>query len=179
MFLTTGDFENGLGSWRKFNYPLAVTATTVAGPAPKQGKSFMRVRTTQAGGSVAHDVVVAGYLVHLVGDGGGGGLLVRSVPVANSLNFSVWLRSAGGSGVRGSLAIWDLTDSSTPRTRNRLTPFNVGGQWTQVSVAWDDIGLNLVAFDDTERRDPIPTIRVEIYVDTINRDLDVDAAVLI
>jgi hypothetical protein len=167
MYLTTGDFENGYGPWRPVNFAQAVTPTTVQNPArAKQGKAFMQFRTTQPGGSMAHDVVVQYAVIDAHG--------VRFL--AHALQFSVWLRSAAGRpNVQGAVAIWDLIYPARIPPKTSSTAFNVGGQWTQVSVGFD-LGL----------ADPVsgpgtytPNIRVEIYLQTINQDLDVDAAVLI
>src|SRR5690349_5798577 len=113
MYLTTGDFESGLGEWRALNYAEDVQAQPVEGPdSAKQGRHFMRVRTTRADGSVAHDVVVPNSVVFGV-TAYGGVDTPADVRVANvlvpSLQFSVWLRSASRRRhVRGVAAIWNL-----------------------------------------------------------------------
>lgn len=65
--------------------------------------------------------------------------------------------------------------------RNSTTAFNVGGEWTQVSVGFDRPLLEPPANDPSYPNYPQPDelVRVEIYLKTVNQDLDVDAAVLI
>lgn len=136
------------------------------GPGRVEGAStFMRVRTAQENGSVAHDVVVHTAIVDVDGLQG-----VRVL--SNSLQFSAWLRSAAPQAtVEGVLAIWNLqlVQAVSPGT----THFVVGDQWTHVSVGFED-ELGILA-----DRPYQPNVRVEIYLRTVDQDLDVDAAVLI
>jgi hypothetical protein len=187
MYLTTCSFEDGMGDWKPVNLPQAVAWDVIDDPAnAKQGRKFMRVSTTQVGGSVAHDVRIAGTLVwELYRETPASPVTRAVIDVVRSLQFSVWLRSANRQRtVQGSVAIWDLVAvgdlvaaKKDPVAAARLMPFNVGGQWTQVSVGYDRITPKTYGPANTG---PAPAnVRVEIYLDTLNRGLDVDAAVLI
>lgn len=159
MFLLTGNFEGGLGAWRPVNYAANVTAVPINDPAAaKQGVQFMRFRTSIAGGSVAQDARIPVFVASVT--------VVNGVAyptwgaVANSLQFSVWLRSAPGqANVQGVVALWDLNANVSTDTR-----FDVGGQWTQFSA-----GLDRAA----------TFVRVEVYLNSVNQWVDVDAAVLV
>lgn len=159
MFLSTGNFESGLGSWRPLNSAGSVTTSVISDVVDaKHGIQFMRFKTTTLGGSVAHDVRPP-FFVRSVSVNNGQAYAVYG-PVANSLQFSVWLRSAPGQGnVQGSVALWDL-DANVANS----TTFNIGPQWTQVSAGMDRAST---------------FVRAEIYLYTINQWLDADAALLI
>ncbi|MER7244646.1 hypothetical protein [Kribbella sp. NPDC000426] len=95
-----------------------------------------------------------------------------------SLQFSVWLRSRSRRRhVKGVAAIWNLY-ADPPQ--NRTTEFSVGPEWTQVSVGWEDAPVPYLQTDSpTPPFEWNPNFRVELYLKTINQDLDVDAAVMI
>jgi hypothetical protein len=151
MFLSTGNFENGLGAWGPLNRAESVSAIVVNNQAEaKQGSSFMRFRTAVSGGSVAHDTQVPTAILHEQQG------IVR---IASSLSFSVWLRSSSGAPATGAVAIWDLSTDTASDTR-----FQVEQVWSQFTVGMDR---------------PAYRVRVEIYLDQIEQWLDVDGAVLI
>jgi len=160
MFLVTGSFEAGtLGAWRAVNQASAVTVTVVTDPAQaKAGAHFMRFQTTQLGGSMAQDVRPPIFVRSV--SVAGGTAYPTYAPVATSLLFSVWLKSAPGqANVEGTVVIWDL-DPNIPAE----TGFNAGSQWVQFLVGLDKAATN---------------VRAEIYLNTVNQWLDVDAASLV
>jgi hypothetical protein len=161
MFLSTGNFDGGLGAWRPVNYASAVTATVVNDPASaKQGSSFMRFQTSTAGGSVAHDVTIPRFVTSVYVPPGQSASVQYGV-AAFALSFSVWLRSAPGqsTNLSGTVALWDLDNNVATDTR-----FSIGNQWVQVTAGMDG---------------PAPNVRAEIYLNTIGQWLDVDGAVLV
>jgi hypothetical protein len=153
MYLSTGSFEAGLGSWRAVNNAGAVSATVVTDRnLALQGDSFMRVRTLVADGSVAHDFTI----------------FSGSAAAPRSLVFSVWLRAAPGAGpIAGVVALWDLGAN-----RSTDTSFQVANQWMQVATTLDGV------FQVDPSKYPI-TVRAEIYINTVGQSLDVDGASLV
>lgn len=119
----------------------------------------MRVATGASQGSVAHDVQIPAYVV-AVGSVVNGQVPVSRTLAARSLQFSVWLRAAPGHGpIGGTVAIWDLAADAS-----ESTAFQVEEVWTQLFVGMDRA---------------VSSVRVEIYLETLNRYLYIDGATLI
>ena len=149
--LLASNFERGVGGWRPVNFASSVTATRVSDATAYSGSAFLRVATTTATGSVAHDVNV-----------------LRRVPGTNDFfsdsNIAVWawVRSASGaSNMNATLTVWQLgVDPSNPANHPN-TAFSVNNTWTLISNSIDMIGGS---YD----------LRIEFYLDTVGTSLDID-----
>lgn len=150
MFLRNGNFEQGASPWwRPVNNASAVSLTTI--PDRARAKTGTR------------------FLRMRTTTAGGSVAQDISIPglfsVHPSLALTAWLRAAVpfSSGiVQGSLFLWAIG----PNQYYGDTSFSVSTEWTQVCAILD--------LQDTRA-----TVRAEIYLQSVNQDLEVDGVTLV
>ncbi|SDP65170.1 hypothetical protein SAMN04487914_12354 [Arthrobacter sp. ok909] len=117
-------------------------------PLARTGDRVLVMRASETGASIAQDFIAHQANVN---------------PTVRSLSAFGWFRSETDETVAGALAIWDLNVSDRAVT----APFEVGPTWTLVTCTLDTLS--------PPSKIEIWRARVEVYLNTIDKDLLVDS----
>jgi hypothetical protein len=141
--LPNSAFETGsLDPWVKRNLAAGVTFNAIKNPARAQnGAWFAEASTTTANGSVSVDFVP-----------------LPLPTVGTAYSAGVWVRSADGTTITGTLAMWGLGGTSESKT----TKFTADGTWRFVTVPMDVKYSGHTA------------LRAEVYMDNVGKAYDID-----
>ena len=155
--LTNASFEAGTvngtptGNWA--SYPASSVTETVKNdltngvPTAREGENYLQASTTTAGNAVEQ-------------------LVSYTTSLYDSFTFSIWLKSADGSTLSGSVKIIGQVPDHAQQEPDS-TPFSVAGSWTEVSAP-----LNVTQTGHTQ-------IAVDIVLNTTNKTYDIDAGQLV
>ena len=163
-YLGNNTFRAGLAPWRAFNKAGSVATDIGNDDTAFSGTNFLRFQTSASGGSVAVDFVAQQPIAGVSqGPQGGGELAGFTFP--SSLFAQLWIRARPGFGpVSGTLAFWEL-GLARNEVNNPNTLFAVAFAWTPIALSIDLRGAG-------------PTVRLEVYLDTLNAALDIGAVVI-
>jgi hypothetical protein len=130
--LSNGSFELGSArGWGAYGGDPAVSVGSLATPGAREGASVGVAQVSQAGASFSQDVSFG-------------------VQPNRSYSLSLWVKSADGSPVTGTLAISGILNTATEATGK---VFTAGADWTLVSAT-----LNTERVHDA--------LRAQVYLDT-------------
>ena len=150
QLLVDASFSQQSTAWRPMNKPAFVQMQWIDDPTQaRDGFSFLRVRVTQPGGSVAQDVP----------EGGRAGA---------SYCFGLWLRAATGS--TGPVPVALTMGALGGIQEHASTPTSVGAEWTFVTVALD------LTSDHSSIRAELSINQADASIDMVHAELSINQA---
>src|SRR6266581_4272734 len=150
QLLVDASFSQQSTAWRPMNKPAFVQMQWIDDPTQaRDGFSFLRVRVTQPGGSVAQDVP----------EGGRAGA---------SYCFGLWLRAATGS--TGPFPVALTIGALGGIQEHASTPTSVGAEWTFVTVDLD------LTSDHSSIRAELSINQAGASIDMVHAELSINQA---
>ncbi|MBA3873381.1 MAG: hypothetical protein H0X30_29970 [Anaerolineae bacterium] len=155
--------------WKPLSNAQDVTLSIISDDTAYSGGTFLRARTTTAGGSIALDLdayIRNNSIVDYAQDD-------TSIFPASIGVFAQIRTIPGRMPVSGRLVLWQLRVNSTYLPNHPDTSFTVGPQWTLITNHLTFVPGNAANQGGAEK------MRIEFYIDTVDTDFDIGMVIAV